>query len=218
VPGGLWKWLHLGLCTDSMVKNDFSKPEIELMTDGELLLTKRKIMSKVADRFAALEGSFRQVVESRTDIEWPDDALTKAGKISRGENHKGLPYVVLDYPRLLTAGNTVHVRLLFWWGHYFGLSLHLAGHFWQTKKVGILKKLAALEAENIRFQTEGSPWENDVFSQDFREIRDLKNLQSGLADKAAFLRVVAYLPIGGAAELEVFAVEGFKNFMAILKN
>ncbi|MEQ8412857.1 MAG: hypothetical protein RIB71_00275 [Imperialibacter sp.] len=201
-----------------MVKDGFSKEEIELMGDGELLLLKRKVISKMADRFSRIEGIFRQIMRSENDLHLPPDTLLKAGKVSRGENYKGLPYIVLDYPRLMTRHDVLNIRLLFWWGHYFTLSLHLGGEFWKERKPNILRNIGALTLENIRFQIDGSPWENDIFSDNFHELNPTDSVQTLSIEKSTFLRLSHYLPLNETQNLDEFATKGFKKFMSILKD
>ncbi|WP_339815803.1 hypothetical protein [uncultured Imperialibacter sp.] len=201
-----------------MVEDGFSKEEIDLMGDSELLLTKRKVISKMADRFSAVEGKFRQIMLSESSLHLPPDTLVKAGKVSRGENYKGLPYIVLDYPRLMTRHDVLNIRLLFWWGHYFTLSLHVAGGFWQERKPNILKNIGALTFGKIRFQVDGSPWENDIFSGNFHDLNPSDSVQTLSIEKSTFLRLSYYLPLHEIPNLDEFATKGFKKFMSILKD
>ncbi len=48
-------------------------------------------------------------------------------KISKGENYEGLPYLILDYPRLFDVNNIFTIRSMFWWGNFFSITLQLAG-------------------------------------------------------------------------------------------
>ncbi|WP_339788901.1 hypothetical protein [uncultured Imperialibacter sp.] len=201
-----------------MVEDGFSTEEIDLMGDSELLLTKRKVISKMADRFSFVEGKFKQLMQSETGLHLPPDTLVKAGKVSRGENYKGLPYIVLDYPRLMTRHDVLNIRLLFWWGHYFTLSLHMAGGFWQERKPNILKNIGALTFEKIRFQVDGSPWENDIFSGNFHDLNPSDSVQTLSIEKSTFLRLSYYLPLHEIPNLDEFATKGFKKFMSILKD
>ncbi len=68
----------------------------------------RDSLIKDADRFKAL-------LPQGTDIH--------SGRITRGMNHKKCPYVVLDYPRLITNGTFLLFRTLFWLGHNFSFSV-----------------------------------------------------------------------------------------------
>jgi hypothetical protein len=63
-------------------------------------------------------------------------------KISKGENYKGLPYLMLDYPRLFEQDNIFAIRTMFWWGNFFSVTLHLSGAY---KKEAEEKLIAGYE-------------------------------------------------------------------------
>ncbi len=215
MSGSLWQRIYLGIGTYPMVEKQFSDNELALMGDQDILLTKRQILSKIADLFADTEVVFKDLMSEHSTLGLPADTLVKAGKISRGENYRGLPYIVLDYPRLLTREDVLNVRLLFWWGHYFTMSLHLSGKNWHQRKSTFLEKLSILSGDNFRVQVEGSPWENDVFSLDFVELKELTDTQ---IQQSSFIRIVQYLELSKIDQLEHFCAHSFVNFMSILKN
>ncbi|MEI9808974.1 MAG: hypothetical protein WDO16_14545 [Bacteroidota bacterium] len=80
----------------------------------------------------------------------PPEVIKISPKISKGENYKGLPYLVLDYPRYFEKDNHFAVRSMFWWGNFFSSTLHLSGIY---KK----KYTSAIEASFTQLQ------ENDFF-------------------------------------------------------
>ena len=50
-------------------------------------------------------------------------------RVSRGENYRGLPWVMLDYPRVWGREDVFAIRTMFWWGHAFSVTLHLKGRY-----------------------------------------------------------------------------------------
>ena len=59
----------------------------------------------------------------------PQEIFIVSPKISRGENYKGLPWLMLDYPRHFDKENVFAIRTLFWWGRCFSITLHLSGRY-----------------------------------------------------------------------------------------
>src|SRR5882762_9510184 len=107
-------------------KVQLSKEERTLVMDPGWILTKNSIMGKVGALFAELSGRMQASYQLPTDglpLNWATP------KISRGENYKGLPWVVLDYPRAFGREDVLAIRTLFWWGHYFSVTLHLKGKY-----------------------------------------------------------------------------------------
>ena len=67
-------------------------------------------------------------------------------KISRGENYRGLPWVILDYPRIFGREDVLAIRTMFWWGHPFSVTLHLKGRY-QTLYVPVIERRRGRLAE-----------------------------------------------------------------------
>ena len=113
-------------------KIQLSPAEMDLVCNADLLLTKNAIIDKVYLIF----GDVAEQVRSD---------LGPSPKISRGENYLGLPWVMLDYPRLFGKEDTLATRVFFWWGNFFSITLHLKGIYKEQCKQNILDNLPLLE-------------------------------------------------------------------------
>ncbi len=198
--------------------NQFSVQEQALMKDAGMLLLKRQCIEKIILKFSFIEASLTRALNDFGDSILPEGAFLKAGKISRGENYKGLPYVVLDYPRLLTRTNVLNIRLLFWWGHYFTMSLHLAGDVWESNKNRIIGALVREEFGGFYVQYEGSAWENDLSLPFFNESSMLEKNNFDALLKSSFIKIVNRLAIDEVEQLENFSLTTFEKFIPLLKN
>src|SRR5580700_4684754 len=96
-----------------------SVEELELVENAEWILTKNRIIDKVQNLFGILAVKMKTELET---ISLPDEPLQTNPKISKGENYNGLPYVILDYPRLFSKENVFAIRTMFWWGNYFSVT------------------------------------------------------------------------------------------------
>ena len=108
----------------------FSDQEFELYTNKSLILTKNAIIQKLKLFFEELQLRQQNIIHNFTFI--PDEVLKISPKVSKGENYKGLPWLVLDYPRYFKPGNIFAIRTLFWWGNFFSTTLHLSGIYKKT--------------------------------------------------------------------------------------
>src|SRR6185369_7340402 len=79
-------------------------------------------------------------------------------KISRGENYRALPYVMLDYPRHFTKESTLAIRTLFWWGNFFSISLHLSGRCKKNAAAVLKINFATLRQEGYWVCISADPW------------------------------------------------------------
>jgi len=119
---------------------------MRLVMDPEWILTKNSIIGKVVQLFAGLCDEYRPIWEGGNDpptrpaplsvgpsappcLGRLSDFRVLSPKISKGENYKGLPYVMLDYPRLFGKEDVLAIRTMFWWGHAFTTTLHLKGRY-----------------------------------------------------------------------------------------
>lgn len=105
--------------------NHLSDYEMRLVADAEILLAKNRIIQKVCNLFAQLGEEYIRYGAAYLE----EEAAAIPPKISKGEQYMGLPFVLLDYPRVFKKHNFFAVRTMFWWGHYFSIHLHLSGSY-----------------------------------------------------------------------------------------
>ena len=127
-------------------KIHLSKLETELIKNKEWILTKNSIINKVYKLFGELNEIYKQIAQEPFLPEFYKNA---GGKISKGENYEGLPYVMLDYPALFSRENIFAIRTMFWWGNFFSITLHISGEKFKLK--GDFFKLFAFLRENNFF-------------------------------------------------------------------
>jgi len=108
---------------------------MRLVMQPDWILTKNSIIKKVVGLFAVLSEEYRGLLDSPI-----------SPKISKGENYQGLPYVMLDYPRLFGREDVLAIRTFFWWGHAFSVTLHLKGEYLR-RYLPVLKECWARLAE-----------------------------------------------------------------------
>lgn len=103
-----------------------SPSEKSVWEDSSFFEAKRTLSLKIADSLALLETELRRELSNGSAI-FPEKALQPAGKISRGENLEGYPYLLLDYPRLIQQENILLFRTICWLGHGCTASLIVKG-------------------------------------------------------------------------------------------
>jgi hypothetical protein len=105
-------------------KLGLSAEERRLVLDPGIILTKNRIIDKVYSLFGSMADELRA-------LPWPEGTEQASPKIARGENYRGLPFVMLDFPRLFSSQHVMAVRTHFWWGNYISVVLHLKGMYQQ---------------------------------------------------------------------------------------
>jgi len=134
----------------------FSAEEMRLVSDPAWILTKNSAVRKVVEGFGELSGEWRGILPVEgAGRAWGDP------RISKGEQYKGLPWVMLDYPRIFGKEDILAIRTMFWWGHYFSVTLHLKGKYLRTYLPVILARRAELGAAGFWPGVSEDEWEHD---------------------------------------------------------
>ena len=129
---------------------------MRLVSDPGWILTKNSIMGKVVGMMGELAGTYRIVWgEGVLGIE-PGDP-----KVSRGENYRGLPWVMLDYPRVFGREDVLAIRTMFWWGHGFNVTLHLKGVHLRAYLPVILSRRDELAAAGFHVGIHEDEWRHE---------------------------------------------------------
>ena len=100
-------------------------------------------------------------------------------KVSRGENYRGLPWVMLDYPRLFGREDVLAIRTLFWWGHAFSVTLHLKGTYKSLYLPVIRADVSKLAAAGFHVGISGDEWRHEHTPEVYRPIDGPGDLLGG---------------------------------------
>jgi hypothetical protein len=157
----------------NVAKIQLSAEELSLVQNAGLLLTKNTIIEKVYALFGDLAHEMRDNATMKLII--PEEVLVPSPKISKGENYKGLPWVILDYPRLFNREHTFAIRTMFWWGHFFSVTLHLKGKYKQQYQQNLLNNLPLLAARQFYLCVSGDEWRHEFEVDNYTPLTQLNS-------------------------------------------
>ena len=198
-------------------KIQISEEELRIMQDPGIILTKNAVIEKVYQLFALLANGFQEL--SSQSIHLPLESIRVAPKISRGENYKGLPYVMMDYPRNFSASNIFAVRTLFWWGHFFSISLHLRGSYREQFRETIINSLRKGEMGSWFFQTGSDEWQHHPDGETHLEISKIPTTKwESLFEENEFLKLSQFIPLKQWENAEGILLNYFDQLIQLLKN
>lgn len=153
------------------------------MKNAEIILTKNVVLEKV-------RTLLEEVLEQQCSFVPPSGSVRPLfaipPKISRGENYRGLPYQVLDFPRLFGKQDVFAVRLLFWWGHYFSATLHLSGRYKSESLPALLEAYPLLSGKGYCLGIHPDPWLHHFEADTYRPLTEI--------NKEEFLSLSSDLP------------------------
>lgn len=144
-----------------------SPSELSLFCNADIILTKNSIIQKTVTLLSYLQEQLTADKNHST--------LFSSPKISKGENYLGLPYVVLDYPRVSKGEDLFFIRSMFWWGQFFSSTLQLAGMY---KKANVEKLSAAyheLALQQYYVGIQNDPWQHHFEESNYQKIEELSN-------------------------------------------
>jgi hypothetical protein len=155
----------------NVAKIQLSTEELSLVQNADWLLTKNTIIEKVYTLFGDIS---RQALSRFSGVREPE-VLIPSPKISRGENYGGLPWVMLDYPRLFNRQDTFAIRTMFWWGHFFSVTLHLKGRYKQQYQQNLLTNLPVLASRQFYLCVSGDEWRHEFEEDNYKPLTQLNS-------------------------------------------
>lgn len=153
-------------------KIQLSEEESTLVQNAHWLLTKNNIIEKVVLLFGQLippvKNSLSQVI-----VPLPIAVTSSSPKISKGEKYEGLPWVILDFPRVFSKEETWAIRTLFWWGHFFSITLHLKGVYKQQYLAVLLQNIPLLEQHDFHICIANDEWQHHFMEDNYIPLHQL---------------------------------------------
>lgn len=177
------------------------------MSDADLLLRKRVIQDKV---FQLLEKTQHEI---DTII---DQALSKhfaSGKISRGENYRGLPYLILDHPAHFKIDDIFACRTMFLWGEFFSVTVHLQGYWLKEFHTSLYEIIDEIDQSELYVSKGTTPWHYH-YEEDNYALLTKQDL--GVAMNNTFIKISKRLPLSDYLLLHEIAREFYKPFLSRL--
>lgn len=188
----------------------FSAEEAALLGNSEWILTKNRVLEQLQAMLGRLSERMR---ESAGMALLPPEITCISPKISKGDRFRGLPWLVLDYPRFFTAADVFAIRSFFWWGHFFSSTLHLKGRYMQAYGEGIKEKLIK---GDWFFYTGADEWDHDLGSPDYRALHTVSVKEQ--LSKASFVKLGRSLPVANWSVSEEFLWEGFEILLRVAED
>jgi len=171
--------------------------EFALVRDTGWILSKNRIMEKAMGLMGDLQSGMQELESLKKLPISISPAISREPKISRGENYMGLPYIILDYPRDFSKTSIFALRTLFLWGHYFSLTLHVAGQA-REQLLPVLAQVARLRSEAGSWQIciNKDPWQHHLEEGNYIPLSGLDSeKRSTIIQDLPFFKISLPLPL-----------------------
>jgi hypothetical protein len=196
-------------------KISLSPTEMGLVTRGDWILTKREILDKVAAMLGIVSDSYKKILLEEKEIIHHLDINTR-GKISKGENYLGLPYMILDQPATFNSNEIFAIRSMFWWGNFFSITLHIAGKNFLSK-IDLTKFPALLQRNKFMLCVNTDQWQHHFRKDNYVSFADEADIESFNPRKKNFLKIARKYPVEEWDSIPAYLQEDFINLIGIIK-
>ena len=189
--------------------------EMELVNDTEWIFTKQLIIEKVSHILGQLHQDYKKIISNQRPP-LPELLLRPGGKISKGENYKGLPYMILDYPAVFNKEKIFAIRTMFWWGNFFSISLHLSGKDFKNLS-NIETAISFLKEKEFSVSVNEEEWQHHFHPSNFTSINKLKSEEINNLFQKNFLKIAKKISLVDWDLAPQFLTETFKEIIEFIK-
>lgn len=139
----------------------FSPKELSVLHDKNFFETKHSITNKWEQFLSHLATHIQNWVSTNNNA-LPDEVKQTTPKISKGENYQGMPYMVLDYPRLFGKEDTFAFRNILLWNRGLYSTWVFEGKYMNYAIQNYLKQ----SSENLFLHQNTDKWIHEITQQD----------------------------------------------------
>lgn len=200
-----------------MPEYQLTPEEMTLVIRADWLLAKNRIIDKVYELFGELHRRLHPLAEA-SGFEFPENCLRNGAKISRGEKYRGLPYVILDDPRLFTRNSVFAFRVLFWWGHFFSCTLHLSGEAKKQFAPTLKNHFGELQQHHFYLGTGSEEWSHHYEEDNYRPLENMKAADfERFTGEMEFIRLSRRFPLEAWEAIIPSALQSFELLLRSLR-
>ncbi|MDR6570190.1 hypothetical protein SAMN05660461_6351 [Chitinophaga ginsengisegetis] len=197
---------------------ELTPEEAAVVESTHFILLKNSAIEKIMVLMGKLQEALA-AYDRNSNFPFKPEWLLQGGKISKGEQYKGLPWVMLDYPRYFSKTEVFAFRTMFWWGHYFSATLHLAGNVKRYYSAVLESSYTKLAEAGFQVYVQEDPWEHDFENGNYCFINTLSlDEWKTLISRNDFIKVAKPFVIGHWGKIITDVVEAYAALLNILEN
>jgi hypothetical protein len=190
-------------------KVTLSEAECLLLADPAVILTKNSVISKISEFFGELGNHFYQLSAELRKTN--PEIFEPHPRVSKGEKHRELPWVMLDYPRFFDREGHVAIRCFCWWGHYYSIQLQVSGKFLRSF-VNAFRLVPETQSSKWYVGLADDPWDLQLPPAAWEEITDRSS-----ANASGFFKMAKKIPISEWEQLEIILTNHFEELKKLVE-
>ena len=194
-----------------------SPEEAALINRTDWILTKNNILGKVNQLLSEIQLRQRSALQGIPSIS--RRLIDSPPKISKGENYRGLPWLVLDYPRLFEKESFLSIRTLFWWGNFFSTTLHVSGTYKDAYLKNIIGSFTYLKEKEFCVCINEDEWQHHFQDGNYRSIEVMNHSAfEAIARNYSFIKLAKKISLNQWNDAEIILADAFIQLIHILKD
>ncbi|NMM49257.1 hypothetical protein [Marinigracilibium pacificum] len=197
------------------MKFDLTDEEKECLNEVDFWKLSRTVNNKLEGFLYNLQAEYEQILKTSQPLNI-QGLSTNHKKISKGNNYKGLPYLVLDYPSIFDRENILTIRTMIWWGNFISINLLIKGSFLKNLKSTIKSKNNFLSQKKLYFCVDASPWNHD-FSPGSYISHELLTEDIFENHSINFIKLGKFCNVSDIDQWQEFCLTNFKHLIYTLK-
>ncbi len=171
-----------------------SDVELQIVKDTTWVLTKQRIIGTVYHLFNEQVGEIAHQFKNTSLARFPSISAA-APKITRGENYRSMPYVMLDYPAVFDKENIFALRTMFLWGNFISITMQLSGIYKNNLQQIILKNLQK-DASEFFICINEDQWQHHFEADNYSSVNELTIKEASIIwPQAPFIKVALKLDL-----------------------
>jgi hypothetical protein len=197
-------------------KIQLSLLEIDLVNNASWILTKNGIIQKAKQLLLGLQEKQQAYLQSQSSY-LPAEVLKPSAKISKGENYQGLPYLILDFPRLFEHKDIFAIRTMFWWGNFFSITLHLSGNYKTMFAQKIIACYELLKETDFFICVHEEQWQHHFEKDNYTPISKWdKDDFEYMLNSGSFIKLANKIPLRQWEDVQEILLQHFKQIIEVL--
>lgn len=166
-----------------------TREELQTIENQQFFEIKKNVTTKIYQAFGDLIMELKKH-PSHLSFQYPKGADISVGKISKGENYLGLPYIMADFPRHFTKQGVFAYRLWFWWGNYITITWHLSGtYLFEYKKI-LIDNFRNFQNQDCFLAINDDEWQHNIQKSSYITLKDVTFSQyEGYINNKQFFKV-----------------------------
>lgn len=194
-----------------------SKDELKAAGDCNFFAVKSRVTKKIYHQYAnAIRISNDEKIFQK--IHFPPGTDFTTGKIAKGENYLGLPYILLDFPRNFNPKHLLTIRTMFWWGNFLSSTLLLSVEGNEPMCNNILRHYSKIKKQDIWLCVNDSPWIHHFEQDNYRKAYTVSGKEAqDMIDRNGFIKIARKIPVTALNQAENFMLESFRIFADCMK-